>query len=155
MQWQGTADEWRTVKPIIYAEAKRREPRLAELERELRAIADRDRRERPEVICANGIWYGSMDGGEPYRAPSAKARVSGLVGWGRRAPAPPPRGFWAAMRVLFRPAPPKPGEWEVLRLDDPDVHREPASLLDTAEAYDAVYETLYDLLPDCRGCLCA
>ena len=34
-------------------------------------------------------------------------------------------------------------------------HRRPFDpLLGTSDAYDLAYRTLYDLLPDCRGCVC-
>jgi hypothetical protein len=71
-------------RPVGWAELLELEPRLDDLERAVRTIAELyylSRDFNPEVeFCANGVWYGH---GGP-KEESLKWQVSRLVGWGRK-----------------------------------------------------------------------
>lgn len=58
---------------LTFDELVRREPALAELLREVRAVSSKDDR----YYCANAVWYGYGQ----YRRSGLKPRLLQLVGW--------------------------------------------------------------------------
>ena len=94
-------------------------------------------RRRGRPFCANALWYEWF-----------KPELEQLVGWGRK----PSRGGKIKV-VSFA---------EFIKMDFKNEDRSkpnPANCckdprLKTPEAYDIAYSTIYDRLPDCRGCRC-
>jgi hypothetical protein len=65
---------------LIWAILVEAEPRLAELERDIRAVTAAQRRQRDRRVCANAVWYGYRTRGDE----GFKRRFLALVGWGRK-----------------------------------------------------------------------
>lgn len=145
---------------MTFDEACELDPRIHELFNDVAAYSRLNKRKR--VRCANAAWYG-------YGMAGFKPRLLKLVGWEREPP-----GY-------VEPAfPPWPGEAEgkqfvVVAMSDPiwderekarrvamdeatkDFTKEQLQAerkLGSKEAYDLVYDTMYELLPDCRNCSC-
>jgi hypothetical protein len=108
--------------------------RIGDLKREVQAVKAR------EGFCANEIWYCLF-----------KPRVVQLVGWRRLEPGETPyprkeRGTYSIGELAER-------YFEEMadrqrRIESGELH--PIEELISTEAYDAVYQGLYDLLPDCN-----
>ena len=124
--------------------------RLAALERD--ALVIRGSARRKGSFCANAAFYGRL-----------KPALSLLVGWGRL-----PEGYTPPMRQR-----PDRGPLEFVTLAElieetgdarqslsaflatlTQEQREAHAVLATPEAYDVVYQRLYDLIPNCRRCSC-
>jgi hypothetical protein len=137
------------------------EPRLRDLERDVKEFARVSRRKSPR--CANAAWYGYG----PFTGAGFKPRLLKLVGFEREPP-----GYVAPE---LPPLPTDGAGLSVVKLSDPilqerfrlrlkanaqAIERLPAEaqanerVLRDCSAYDVAYSHLYELLPDCRGCTC-
>lgn len=71
------------MKKMTFADLVKREPRLAELEAEIKLHARRNRRTRN--YCANHHWYGYDDVAPPGKR-GFRGKVYMLAGWGAALP---------------------------------------------------------------------
>src|SRR5262245_23458859 len=69
-----------TAPGLTWAMLVEAEPRLADLERDIRAVTKAQRRRRDRRFCANAMWYGYARRGDQ----GFKRRFLPLVGWGRK-----------------------------------------------------------------------
>lgn len=125
----------------------RLDPRIAALERD--ALVIRGLARRKGSFCANAAFYGRI-----------KPALSVLVGWGRlpEGYTPPKRmdrpiQFVTMSELVDETNADRKTLSAFLATLTPE-QREAHAKLTTSEAYDVVYERLYDLMPNCRRCSC-
>ena len=124
----------RTPRPT-WRQLVEREPLLEELRAQAEAVTDSG---ADPWFCANGVWYREF-----------KPVLVRLVGWSRgRTDAD------LTDRLTDRPG-------RLMTMDEVRAVAAteirvlpPDELLDSSAAYDVAYQTIYDWLPDCRGCSC-
>ncbi len=114
---------------------------LCELEPELKRLHHlagmiRDD-ENGKYFCANDVWYSLF-----------KPKLYNLVGWGREHS----KQQRKRERERFEIENP---ELSKCFIQGPEMPKpEGIEILDTCEAYDCAYHTIYDQLPNCRNCGC-
>jgi hypothetical protein len=147
---------------MTFAELCEMEPRLRDLERDVKEFAAWYGRKR--CRCANAAWYGYAN----FHGKGFKPRLLTLVGFEREPPGyvapvlPDFQGKQIGKLVVVSAGDPVLEQRMQLRSKSyhdavrrlPEAARVNEKLLRSPRAYDVAYDHLYALLPNCRGCHC-